>query len=160
NLSAVSGQTVTVNYATADGNAQAAIDYVAKSGNLTFTPGVTSQTIAVPVLGDTVSGEADETFIVNLTSPANAVLLNAAGVGTIQNDDTSLSIGGATVTEGNSGFASSLAFPVTLSAPSGNQVTVQYAALKGGTAMAGSDYTPTSGTLTFYPGETVHDVYV
>jgi len=37
-LSAASGQTVTVNYATADGTALANIDYTAASGTLTFAP--------------------------------------------------------------------------------------------------------------------------
>src|SRR5262249_596963 len=36
NLSAASGQTITVAYATADGTASAGSDYVAKSGTLTF----------------------------------------------------------------------------------------------------------------------------
>ncbi|MCU0116599.1 hypothetical protein N8H09_17700 [Curtobacterium flaccumfaciens] len=42
-LSAASGQTVSVNYATADGTATAGSDYVARSGTLTFAPGTTAQ---------------------------------------------------------------------------------------------------------------------
>src|SRR5262245_50319814 len=45
-LSRASSQTVTVNYATADGSATTANnDYMAASGTLTFAPGQTSQTI-------------------------------------------------------------------------------------------------------------------
>ena len=47
-LSAVSGQTVTVGYATANGTATTADgDYVAASGTLTFAPGVTTQPVSV-----------------------------------------------------------------------------------------------------------------
>src|SRR5437762_7839916 len=51
----------TVNYATADGTATAAVDYIATSGMITFAPGTTNQTIAVTVKGDTTV-EPDEVF--------------------------------------------------------------------------------------------------
>jgi hypothetical protein len=86
-LSTASGQTVTVQYATANGTATAPADYTAASGTLTFTPGgPLTQTISVPVLGD-VFCEADETFTVTLTTPVNAVLEDDQGVGTIVADD-------------------------------------------------------------------------
>ena len=48
-----SAQTVTVNYATADGTATTADgDYVAASGTLTFAPGVSTQPVNVTVNGD------------------------------------------------------------------------------------------------------------
>ena len=43
--SAVSGRTVTMNYATVDGTAVSGSDYVAASGTLTFAAGVTTQTM-------------------------------------------------------------------------------------------------------------------
>ena len=52
-----------------------------------------------------------------------------------------------------------LAFSVTLSHPSSRTVTVSYAT-QGGTAVAGSDYTPASGKLTFNPGQTSQTVQV
>jgi hypothetical protein len=79
-------QTVTVDYATADGTATAGSDYVAANGTLTFAEGVSTRTIGVTVNGDT-SVEPDETFVVNLSRPINAVLGIAQGVGTIVNDD-------------------------------------------------------------------------
>ena len=54
-LSAASGQTVTVDYATANGTAVAPGDYAAGSGTLTFNPGVTTQTLNVAVIGDTLT---------------------------------------------------------------------------------------------------------
>jgi hypothetical protein len=62
-------------------------DYVAKTGTLTFAPGETTKTITVEVKGDN-KREADETFTVELFgASSNALLLDAAGLGTIQNDD-------------------------------------------------------------------------
>src|SRR5262249_23619733 len=64
-LSAASSETVTVDFATADGSALASdSDYVAKNGTLTFKPGeALSQDIIVIVNGDT-NAEDDEVFYV------------------------------------------------------------------------------------------------
>ncbi len=152
-LSATSSQTVTVQYATANGTATAGSDYTATSGTLTFTPGQLTQAVTVPVLGDTTI-EPTETFVVNLSNPTNATIGDGQGLGTILDNDTppppTVSIGDATVTEGNTGSVNAV-FTVSLSAASAQSVTVQYATANG-TATAGSDYTATSGTLTFTPG--------
>ena len=85
-LSEASVQTVTVNYATADGTATAGTDYQSSSGTLTFAPGQTTQTVRVQVNGETLN-EPDETFFVNLSNPTNAETSDAQGEGTITNDD-------------------------------------------------------------------------
>jgi Calx-beta domain len=63
----------------------------------------------------------------------------------------SVSIGDASVTEGNTG-TTTMSFPVTLSAASAQPVSVTYATADK-TATTPSDYATTSGTLTFNPGE-------
>ena len=89
-LSAASTQTVTVTYATANGTATAGSDYTAIAPTtLTFTPGQTSRTVTVTVLGDTVF-EGNETFFVNLSNPVNATLADSQGQGTIVDDDAVL----------------------------------------------------------------------
>ena len=85
-LNAPSAQTVTVAYSTANGTAVAGIDYVATSGVVTFAPGVTNQTIAVPVIGD-VEIESNVVFYVQLSNPSNVTILRAQAVGTIINDE-------------------------------------------------------------------------
>ncbi len=86
-LSPVSGDTVTVNYATADGTATAPTDYTAiSSTQLTFAPGETTKQVTVQVNGDKLV-EGDETFSVNLSGAANAAINKATGIGTITNDD-------------------------------------------------------------------------
>jgi len=163
-LSQATSQTVTVRYATAGGTATPGSDFTAVSGTLTFTPGQTVQTVAVPIVRDLVA-EATETFTVGLTSPAGATLARTSAIGTILDDDTvtppptpSVTINNAAQTEGNSGTAT-LRFTVTLSAAASSPVTVIYATANG-TATAGSDYTAKSGTVTFAPGQTAQIIDV
>jgi hypothetical protein len=160
-LSAASASTVTANFATADGTATAPADYASTSGVVTFNPGVTTQTITVNVVGDT-NVEPNETFTVNLSSPSNATIATGTGTGTIVNDDAvvlpTLSINNVSQNEGNRG-TTAFVFTVTLSAASASTVTVNFATADG-TASAGSDYTATSGVVTFNPGVTTQTVTV
>jgi outer membrane protein assembly factor BamB len=57
------------------------------------------------------------------------------------------------------GLASQAAFTVSLITPSASTVTVTYSTADG-SALAGTDYVATSGTLTFVPGETTKTVVV
>ena len=87
-LSAISGKTVTVNYATANGSALAPSDYKAASGVLSFAPGTATKTIEVPIVGNTIDS-ANKTFTIDLSMPGNATLGTAQATGTIIDDDTS-----------------------------------------------------------------------
>ncbi len=158
-LSAASGQSVSVNYATANDTAVAPGDYTANSNTLTFAPGETTKTITVLVQGDLLD-EVNETFFVNLSSATNATISDSQGQGTITDDDATptLAINDVTVTEGNAGSVNAT-FTVTLSAASGQSVTVNYATANS-TAVAPGDYTSTSGTLTFAAGETSKTIVV
>ncbi|HEX6622764.1 MAG TPA: HYR domain-containing protein, partial [Pyrinomonadaceae bacterium] len=79
---------VTVNFTTAEdappgaGKATAGSDYTTTNGTVTFPAGETFRTISVPVLTDG-SGEPDETFLVNLSSPTNGTITDGQAVGTI-----------------------------------------------------------------------------
>jgi len=131
----VSGQTVTVGYATADGTATTADgDYVAASGTLTFAPGVTTQPVSVTVNGD-LKYEANETLTVNLSAPTHATLSDSQGVGTINNDDAATYV--LTVSTAGAGSGSVTSSPPGIAC--GSACTESYAA---GTAV----------TLTAAPG--------
>jgi regulation of enolase protein 1 (concanavalin A-like superfamily) len=85
-LSEPSSEVVTVDFSTESGTALEGIDYTAKSGTLSFTPGVTEQTLTVEVQADNTV-EAYESFIVNLANATNASIADNWGVGTIEDDD-------------------------------------------------------------------------
>ncbi len=152
---------VSVDWATNDGTATAGSDYVAGSGTVTFNPGDgLTKTVTVAIDGDLLN-EADETFTVDLSNASAATVSDSQGIGTITNDDPlpSLSIGDAALAEGNSGTADA-SFTVTLSAPSGRAVTVDYATADGTATTAGNDYTATAGTLTIPAGSTTGTITV
>ncbi len=158
-LSAASGRTVTVDFATADGTAVVGSDYSAATGTLTFAPGVTERTINVVILNDTTD-EANEKFTVKLTNPSGATLADDTGEATITDNDPepSLSIADVTVTEGDDG-TKEINFAVTLSAVSGLPIIVSFATAAG-TALVGSDFQTASGDLTFAAGEATKTVAV
>ena len=105
-LTPVSGRQVTVQYATSNGLATAPADYTAASGSLTFTAGQTTKTVSVPVHGDLLD-EIDEVFNLNLSVPANATIVDGAGLGTITDDDAlpALAVNDITISEVDSGSA-------------------------------------------------------
>ncbi len=152
-LSSSNDVPVTVDFATADLTAVSNLDYLPVAGTVTFAPGVTNQTIAVAVLDDFLN-ESNETFAVPLTNPFHAMVVGGNAVATIIDDDLppTLLLSDAAVVEGDGGLTN-LAFAITLSAPSGKPVSFSFATANG-TAVAGSDYVATNGSLSFPPGQT------
>jgi hypothetical protein len=148
-------ETVQVSYTTVNGTAIAGQDYQAVSGVLSFTAGVRSLVIQVPILGDLLN-EADETFTVQLSNPVNASLSRATATGIIRNDDPlpSVSVGNADAFEGFDAV-----FQVQLSTASGQAVTINYNTVSG-SATAGVDFQNVSGSLTIPAGSTTGEIRV
>ncbi len=160
-LSAAGAEAISVQYATSSDTATANDDYVSVSGTVSFPAGdATPQTITVPVNGYSYP-EPNETFFVNLAYPTNATIADDQGIGTITNDDgdpITISIDDVEVTEGDDG-ATAAVFNVSLSAPVGQTVTVDYTTIDG-TATEENLVTvsnsepitiPSSGAATPYP---------
>ncbi|MDJ0661995.1 MAG: Calx-beta domain-containing protein [Crocosphaera sp.] len=150
-LSTASSQDLTFYYSTVDGTATGGVDYVAASNqSVTFLAGETEKQISIAVNGD-MDFEGDETFFVQINNaPDMVTLLDSQGMGTILNNDTppGLSIGDITVDENGAGTVM-----VSLSEAINSVVTVDYSTANG-TAIAGQDFNPISGTLTFDAGVT------
>lgn len=151
-LSGPSAKTIKVTYTTADVTATAGSDYTAVSATVTFNAGETSKPATVIVTGD-ATGEATETFALNLTNPENVTLAAPSATGTIINDDGAaayFSISDATSQqEGNTGTQTyNFTISCTGTIPAGG-ATVDYATA-GVTATAPSDFVATSGTTTAF----------
>ena len=160
-LDAPSAKTVTVNYATQNGTAEAGTnkDYTRTVGTLEFAPGDEEMNVSVPIRDDSTD-EEDETFTLELLStpsPINARIANGSGQATItDNEEPGLKVlNPQTVRES----APKVTFTVTLEPASIETVTVEYDTMDG-TATQPDDYTAANGTLTFTPGETTKTVDV
>jgi hypothetical protein len=137
----------TVNYATADDTATQPGDYASSSGTLTFNAGETTKTVTVSVNGDTLD-EADETFLVNLSTPVGATISDGQGVGTITDDDE-------TPQANDDGSAAS---PITLSEDDPGGVTINVLANDSGLGDQPITVTATNGskgTVIVNPANTV-----
>ncbi len=150
----------TVEYTTNNGSAIAGQDFTATIGKATFAPGETSKTILIPILNDAIA-EGTETFGFNLGSTTGAVDGPArTSTITILDDDSAAS----TIEFSRPDFpvnesAGAVNVTVNRSGSTTAAASVKFAT-SAGTALPGSDYTQTSGTLTFAAGETTKNIVV
>ena len=159
-LSASPGAAVVVDYATAAGTATEGNDFTETTGTLTFAANTTdlSQTFTVPVLTDSIV-EGSESFTATLSANASNPLPTGFSLGTTSAQVAIAAAGSATVSisgGGNVNEGDDATFTVTLSGSPGAAVVVDYATATG-TASA-TDFTDTSGTLTFAAGVTGTDL--
>ena len=146
------GAGATVSYSVTAGSATEGADYTGGSGTVTFGPAENTQNITIPLVNDS-QVEADETVVISLASPANAVLATGATTATltITDDDpqVSFSIVSFSVLEDDV----TVSLEVVLSAPTPVEVQVQYSTVAGN-ALAGTDFDPASGVIVFAPNTT------
>ena len=145
---------LTLPFAVADGTATVADgDFAAASGTLTFSGAAgETQVIDVTVSGDPVL-EDDETFTVDLGTPApssvsvaDLTVTDGSGLGTVLNDDAA-SISIADVTQAESDGGAVFQFTVALTGAVEAPFTVGWSTLNG--TADGTDFTADSGTLSF-----------
>ncbi|MBK7762072.1 MAG: hypothetical protein IPI46_01710 [Bacteroidetes bacterium] len=146
-----------VNYASSNLNAISGVDYVATSGTLLFAPGETTKVITVSILNDYINEVGSENYRVTISAPQNTdagmpmSISNANADVSITNDDPTFSISAASSTILES--AGTQLYTITLSSAQVYNSSIQYTT-SNLSALAGTDYVATSGTLQFAPGET------
>src|SRR5262245_62038450 len=94
----------------------------------------------------------------SLTNAVGAFFADATGSAIIMDAGPTVSINSTAVMEGDSGVTDAV-FALTLSAPSPVPVIVDYKTADK-SAVAGSDYVATTGTVTFAPGVTAQTITV
>ncbi|NMM50816.1 Calx-beta domain-containing protein [Marinigracilibium pacificum] len=154
-LSASPPQSVSVQYSTSDGTAEAGTDYVAAtSQTLTFAASETSKTISIEVSGDNIA-EPDETFSLTISNPVNATLGTSSATGTIINDDYL-----PVITTGQS-------FSIDENSPKNTVIGTVEAidqnsgtTLQGWTIVSGNSDVNTNGTLAFGINQTTGELFV
>jgi ribosomal protein L35AE/L33A len=145
---------VSVQFTSANGSATAGSDYTDSSTVVTWAAGESgTKSITIPIIDDTLV-EGDETVNLSLSNPTGGARLgtNSAALLTIadvENGELQLSSSSYSVSE-NGG---TITIDITRASGSDGAVTVQYAT-SDGTATAGSDYTSSSGTVSWAAGET------
>ncbi len=163
---AVSVDYATVMGGTATGGASctAGVDYVTTSGTLNWANGDSSgQSFNITICNDALD-EPDETVNLALTNATGGATIGmqSTAVLTITDDDAtpSISIDNVSLNEGNAG-TTNFTFTVSLSAASGQTVTVHYQTADGSATTANNDYVAIPDTtLTFDPGQTSKQVTV
>jgi uncharacterized delta-60 repeat protein len=147
---------VTVHYQTGDGTASTGDEYTSTSGTLTFADGQYCVSFTIPILNNH-RNEGDTTVALSLSNPTGGATLgaNSSAFLTIHADDGTTNGPGVFRFDGPSFVASesdeSAVIVVDRTGGSAGTATVAYT-VTGGTAGAGVDFEPTSGTLTFGPG--------
>lgn len=146
-----SNGTVTAQFGVTGGTAMAGSDYAVASGTLSWSAGDTeNKTVSIQVADDGVF-ENNETIVVSLSNPTGGALLGSVTQTIItiaDNDAVTFSIGNVSVNEA----AGTAAVTVTKNGGTAFVHAVNYGTTDG-TAIGGTHYTATSGTLTFSAAE-------
>ena len=150
-----------VTFATADGTAQAGLDYVTNSGVLALGNGIPSQTVHIQIISNQLI-EGDRSFTMYLTNatPTNvaSLMIPYAATITITDDTAGLAFASPayTTTENNLQGA---VVAVVRNNWTNTAVRVDFSTADG-SGVANVNYMPTNGTLFFNPGETVKSFVV
>ena len=159
-LSFASSQDVTVNYAVTGTATGSGTDYTLANDTLTISAGDTTGTITIAGIVNDSLDEADETVIVTLSSPSNAILGNDnVHTYTITDNDNPPVVDFNTTSSNGAESVASKAITVNLSAASSQNVTVNYA-VTGTATGSGTDYTLANDTLTIPASDTTGTITI
>jgi uncharacterized delta-60 repeat protein len=138
-----------------EGTATEVVDYTNTSARVTFNPGETTKIFTIPIVNDSLV-EGNETVLLELTNPSPGLVLglNKATLTIIDDDFAAGTIQFSSTNYVVNEYETNAVITVIRTNGSTGVVSVDYTTL-GGTATAGLDFIPQSGTLTFAEGETV-----
>jgi uncharacterized delta-60 repeat protein len=160
---------VSVTFSTSNGTAVAGVNYEPVNQVVSFSDSQSYQTVNIPILSNTVA-TPDTTVNLILSNPVNT-LIGGTNVETltIQNTIQSFTFGlpGSSPDYFIGEGSGSLTLAIYRNGPTNGTVSVNYAtyspanaSLTNGLAVPGTNYVPTSGTLTYGPGQTIQTIPV
>ena len=140
-----------VKYAAAAGTGFTTADFVATNGTLTFQPGVTSQTVTVPINGSATSVGTGNVNL-NLSGQTGATIADSGGKAYVVSPvaHSFVSVRPATAWRSPSDDTT-VNVPITLDAPAPTDITIPVSTVDG-TAKAGVDYSATQTSVTIPAG--------
>ncbi|HWS72453.1 MAG TPA: Calx-beta domain-containing protein [Thermoanaerobaculia bacterium] len=145
---------VSASYTTSNGSATAGSDYTTTSGTVNFAAGDSApKSFTVPITNDVLI-EGNETFNVTLSAPTGGAALGSPSneVVTIIDGTIPGTVQFSTAVTSVAESAGSVTLTVTRTGGTGGPITVTYTT-GNGTAAAPSDYTASTGTVTFANGD-------
>jgi hypothetical protein len=153
---------VTVHCATSDGTGTAGTNYTATSGDLMFAAGQTTQTFTIPILDDGIVN-GDKTVNLTLSNPGNGATLGSPVSAVLTITEADAGVPGALQFSANTAAvhadAGNLSVTIVRTGGSAGSVSV-LVATSDGSALAGTDYTAVSQTVTLGDGATQHTVSI
>ena len=151
-----SRSTITVDYRTEDGSAKDGVNYRSTSGTLTFAPREKRKTVEIDILDDGLGGHTSFRFIAVGPNGGGAEIGTYYVTGRIYDETPTFRSWPESARESGNGNTTHMSFYVSLlDFNKDGTYSIDYATVDG-TATAGTDYTHTSGTLTFEPDEPSH----
>ena len=143
---------VNIKYELVNGTATGGQDFVFDIGTVIIPEGETSGTISVEILDDSLYDNGDEAFTIKLSDPDGAQLgADDEAEVTIHDNETMPTLGFSPTSVTVNESAGKTTLTIKLTGKSDEQISIKFAT-SNGTASAGRDYTPKSGTLYIYSG--------
>jgi hypothetical protein len=147
---------VGISYSTANGTAVAGTDYTAANGTLQWADGDTSAKTFTVAVSQATPFTGSKSFTVTLATPTGGAALNTPNTATVTINGSASNATGSLQLSAATYAIMQTAGPatVTINRAGGSfgAVSVAYAT-SDGTAVAGTDYTATSGTLNWASGD-------
>lgn len=145
---------VKVRYYTSNGSAKAGEDYTSTSGTATFTWWTTTQTITVPITDDNIHESTENLYLYISNDQDGYTVTRNRGRGEIADNDKEnlpleLTLHNRLENEGDSNWV--LNFTARLNQDAPRDIQVNYTT-QDSSAIAGSDYIASSGTITISAG--------
>ena len=161
-LSAISDEDVTVDYVVTGTATGGGTDYTLANGTLTISAGAASDNITISSIVDDLLDENNETVVVTLSNPTNAILgTNTVYSYTINDNDATPTVSFTSASQSSSSESGIMTITAQISEISGRDITIPFTINSSSTSTGGgTDYSVTASPLTILSGSTSADISI